>query len=919
MSINKFNKLSLSLIAGIASSVTFSPMVFAQAGEVEEVTVLGSRRAGIDVFETAVPIDVITSEQIERSGFNQTVELLQSLVPSFNSFKNSITDATDYIRPAQLRGLGPEHVLVLVNGKRRHTSAVVHDNEQAKGSVNVDLNSIPPAAIASIEILRDGAAAQYGSDAIAGVINIKLKKSTKLEMSVTYGMNFSTEKRGYLPNEGLLPGQTDACLFAGNCNEDSMGDPLEDANGQAIDPEGRRKGSIVDWTDNRETKDHRDGETTIYSISKGFEIGDAFIHGSVQWWHQEPSSRSGVDPTLQYFARRESQTTPGTLEFTDSATAFLNAFNDADVTNDYALDPREVSFNRDENWWFGKSELTDLSAFVNAEIPINESHTVYAFGGYSERDGRGPCFWRNPNSNNTVRAIHPDGYLPNVMPEITDRSLTVGSRGEIAGFDYDVSYTAGHNDFNFKGRTLNASLGTGSPTFFEGGGTKFDQSTLNIDLTREVDIGMTSPLNVAFGAEYRKEEYEIYAGQTEAFINGGVAVLDGPNAGDTTVVGTQCAQAFNTRDEIVADRDNSAFYVDLETDFSRATVGFAIRAEDYSDFGSTSDGKLAFRYALTDAIAFRAAASTGFRAPALQQQYYQNISLQSDSSSPTGLKQTGTLSTQNEAAQLLGAKQLEAEESTSISAGFTVKTENFSLTIDGYSIDVDDRILLSNQFSNPLDDNGNIKPGFQDLRAFLQANTSLEDVTAVTYFINGLDTSTNGVDLVGKYSTGLQQGTLDLTLAANFTDTDVERVADTPAELTPFTDQKITGETLLNNVKNGAPEKMVNAIADFNNERFGLLWKSTYYGSILVAERFSADRPYYFQQYDGQWIHNAEASFKFDNGVTWSFGSNNLFDKYPNKRHKSQSFLNRLPYSGYVPYGFMGRYIYMRLSYSSKE
>ncbi len=239
-----------------------SPLVLAQStaaksdqtATVDEVVVLGSRVPGRTATDSAVPVDVISQEDIKKGGATQTVEMIQTLVPSFNSFKNSITDATDYVRPAQLRGLGPEHTLVLVNGKRRHTSTVVHDNEQARGSVAVDLNSIPPGAIEKVEVLRDGAAAQYGSDAVAGVINITLKRSTAFEANVTYGQYLSSEDRGYGEKEALNGTNTNQSLF------------------NVLN--GNPSNNYIDWTNYKYTANHSDGRSTIFNLSKGFELGD---------------------------------------------------------------------------------------------------------------------------------------------------------------------------------------------------------------------------------------------------------------------------------------------------------------------------------------------------------------------------------------------------------------------------------------------------------------------------------------------------------------------------------------------------------------------------------------------------------------------------------------------------------------------
>ena len=850
---------------------------------VNEVIVLGTRREGRTVLESSVPIDIITAKEVEATGYTQTVEVLQSLIPSVNSQKNSITDATDYIRPAQLRGLGAEHVLVLVNGKRRHISSVVHDNEQSRGSVNVDLNSIPPSSIERIEVLRDGAAAQYGSDAIAGVINIVLKKNTDLQVSFNYGQNFSHEKRGYGAGEGLNGMNTDETL---------MSDPY-----------------YLNWVDTTYNKWHYDGQSIVASIAKGVNIGKGTLHGSFQFWKQGKSSRNGLDPKYQYFAYNGNDTIM------------------PDGSDTITYDPREATINR-ENWWYGKSEMIDYSGFVNFDMPFSSSIGLYAFGGVSRRNGSGPCFWREPLSKNTVRAIHPNGYLPNVRPKMLDLSGAVGIKGLLGTVHYDISQTVGHNDFNFTGHTLNVSLGDYTSisdpelqarTFFEGGGTKFMQWTTNADFSTMFDVGLASDLHVAAGAEFRNESYEIYAGEPAAYTNGEIPVLDGPQQGATAVVGTQCVQSFHALDQVDATRSNWAIYGDFEVDLLQPlTIGAALRYENYSDFGANFNYKFSGRWAVTNKLAIRAAVSTGFRAPGLPQMYYSNRSLQTDDK--TGeLAQTGTFPVESEMAKAVGAKPLEAEKSTSFSGGITIKESNLSVSIDAYRVYVDDRILLSEKFK------GRDSASAAQFTAYLDAvapNDDYKGIQQINYFINGLNTVTDGLDIVLRYlATINENNALRFTYAAGFTRTRLrnESSLDTPEELKPFTDQKLLEHTNLNNIQYATPNTIMNFIINYNYKNFNAMWKGIYYGSLTASERFAGNNPDNDQFYDGQLIHNVEINNTFLNGaLVAAIGANNLLDTYPEKRYKAQAFYGRLPYSGYVPYGFTGRYVYIRLGYTLK-
>ncbi|MCG8698609.1 MAG: TonB-dependent receptor [Bacteroidales bacterium] len=873
-------------------SVTLEPDLLG----LDEVVVLGTRRSNRTVTESSVPIDIISAREVEATGFTQTVEVIQTLVPSFNTQKNSITDATDYIRPAQLRGLGPEHVLILVNGKRRHISSVVHDNEQARGSVNVDLNSIPPAAIERIEVLRDGAAAQYGSDAIAGVINIVLKKSTDFDVSVSYGQNMSKEQRGYNAGESLNGEHTDATLMS--------------------------KGYYVNWVDTTYDKFHTDGQSYTAHLSKGFNVGKGSVHVSAQIWKQGKSSRNGIDPDYQYWG--------------DSINGGLT-YNPAAIASPVVdASPLEATIDR-ENWWFGKSEMTDISTFINAAYPTGKESQFYVFGGYSWREGCGPCFWRQPGSNNTVRTLKPDGYLPNVKPVIKDYSTAVGYEGVIGNWDFDLSQTIGYNNFNFKGTTLNVSLGNpgdqtarGRPDleakdFFDGGGTKFTQLSTNIDLSREIEANLASPLYFAIGGEFRHESYEIYAGEPAAWENGLQMVKDGPNAGAQPAIGTQCVQAFHRVDEVDATRSNVAIYADAEADLMKSlTFGIAGRFENYSDFGNTFTGKISGRLELTEGIAIRAAASTGFRAPALQQQYYSNRSLQAE---PNGdLKQTGSFPVGNAVSEALGAKSLEPEKSTNISGGITVNYGNFSLSADAYHILLNDRIILSEKFKGADATRGAAYSALLDSIALnVIGGDDGQDylgIQLVNYFTNALDTRTQGIDVVMRYVFKIKNtSSLRLTGAANFTQTRITNKDEisTPEKLKPYTDQELLGHTNRNNIEQAAPSTMFNFIVNYNIKNFNTYLKFKYFGKITAAERFAGDDPLNDQSYDGKLINDLEVSYAFMEGnLKASLGANNLFNIYPEKRYKSQSRWGILPYSGYVPYGFTGRYVYVRVQYHLK-
>ena len=514
--------------------------------------VIGTRLNDRTVLNTAVPVDVITPAEIQSTGQVETNQVIQMLAPSFNFPRPTISDGTDHIRPSTLRGLGPDQVLVLVNGKRRYTTALVNVNGTiGRGSTGVDLNSIPSSAIERIEILRDGAAAQYGSDAIAGVINIILKTDPTSEIGAEYGSNYTT----------LKPKDT---AYARN---------------------------LAKLKDTRIT----DGDVAEWDLNTGMNFrGGGFFHVTGQYEHRGSTNRSLPDLRTQYFAGDPKNT-----------------------------DPNFVGQNHFRQ---GDARVNDLGFMVNANLPqMNSGAQVYAFGGASKREGQGAGNWRLPNGNNTVRAIWPNGFLPFINSDIVDYSGTVGVKGEVAKWKYDLSGSYGHNRFDFTiTNTNNATMGAASPTEFDAGGLKFDQAIANLDFVRAFPLSsFSSPLNVAFGAEARHEKYGVIAGEPNSYKDGGVKVLDGPSAGAQPVPGAQVFAGFQPGDAGDNPRTNYAGYIDLETSpITRLQLGLAGRGEHYSDFGGTINGKASGRFEFYPGYAIRGAIQTGFRAPSLAQEFF---------------------------------------------------------------------------------------------------------------------------------------------------------------------------------------------------------------------------------------------------------------------------------------------------------
>ncbi|RMF57034.1 MAG: TonB-dependent receptor, partial [Calditrichaeota bacterium] len=574
--------------------------------QLSEVVTTGTRRFDRTVVSSPVPIDVIPARDLKQGGLTETNQIVEMLVPSFNFPRPTINDGTDHVRPATLRGLNPDQTLVLVNGKRRHTSALLNVNGSiGRGTSAVDLNSIPSNAIERIEVLRDGAAAQYGSDAIAGVINVILKSDAESRISSTLGQT-----------------------------------------------------------------SHGDGEVAHIEGDYGIKFRDTgFFHVSGEFRHRNPTNRSGRDPRQQYFSQP-----------------------------DGSPDPREFTFNR-KNHRYGDAEVYNVNVFFNSMYPVSENTSIYGFGNIGYRNGESGGFYRRALDNRNVRAIHPDGFLPLIESNIWDASIAVGVKGTLSDWLWDLSTVFGRNSFEFNvNNSVNVSLGTASPTSFDAGTNTYQQSVTTLDLYRDFEVGLPSPLSLALGAVVRVENYQIDAGEEASWIDGGVPVLDGPNAGARAPAGSQVFPGFRPSDERDETRTNEGIYADIETSLlENLMVGVAGRFENYSDFGSTLNGKLTLRYEPVKNYAIRGAVSSGFRAPSLQQSFYSTTATVFIDGEPFEIR---TFPVDDPAARALGSKDLDSETSINVSAGvaFTPIT-NLAFTADFYHIEINDRITLSENFT----------------------------------------------------------------------------------------------------------------------------------------------------------------------------------------------------------------------------
>src|SRR5436189_2500308 len=668
-----------------------------------EIVVVGARTSRT-ATETPVPVDVVSAQEMVETGQTEVNQMLAAVAPSFNASHQTIADGSDHVNPASLRGLGPDQVLVLVNGKRRYSSALVHVNGTfGRGTVGVDLNAIPAAAIERIEVLRDGASAQYGSDAIAGVINIVLKRQTEhLDVSSTVGTT----------------------------------------------PGGTAFGDIAD---------KHDGDQVKADANYGFAIGDrGFFNVTAEYLDRGATNRAATW-SGPIFVRP----VPGTpAAYTDS---LRTIDDDSLATLGLTRDPFTMKV--------GQAAATFGTAFFNALVPLSDNAEFYSFGGVSSRDGRAGAFYRLPDQESQVAPqIFPYGMLPYINTGITDRSLSAGVRGTSRGWDVDLSLTHGQNDFQFIiDNTVNASLGATSPTTFGAGRLAFAQTTGNLDLVRPLAIGGLKSVAFVTGAEFRLENYRIEAGDAASWQLGDGGTRKGidydtTSTGGAKQPGSQGFPGFQPGNQVDRSRTSLGVYAGLESQLTaRLLVDAGGRYETYSDFGSTINGKLAGRYEIVPNVAVRAAVSTGFRAPSLQQLWFNNISTQftfvGGALTPQNVL---TSNNQSRVTKAFGIPDLTEETSVNLSAGITARPRpNLSLTADVYRVTIDGRIVITSLFS----------AGSDTVVKRILGPFQSQGVTQAQFFTNSIDTRTTGIDLVAAYGRGLGRGTLTLTGSANFTKT----------------------------------------------------------------------------------------------------------------------------------------------------
>lgn len=819
------------LAAAIASLfISHAPGALAQTAaatneDTANVVVTGTRVANRSALDTSAPVDIITSEALEHVGVTELNQALSVSLPSLNFPRPGLTDGTDSVRPATLRGLAPDQTLVLVNSKRRHSSALVNVNGSiGRGSASADLNTIPSAMVKAVEVLRDGASAQYGSDAIAGVINVRLRTDMEGgDLTMSQGVRKTT--------------------FNFNA---------------AAAPAG------ATWTPVT-TRSVTDGQSKNINAWKGFSLGDTgFVTVAAEFKKQEHTERGGYDMRQQYPL----------------------------VAGKF--DARELTINR-FNAWSGEPTLTQGTLFANAGSTLANGMKLYGWSSYQLRETQSAGFFRRPQQDENILAIYPDGFLPLIAPRTQDFSMAGGATWALGDWDLDSSLVYGKNKMHFTiENTLNRSIGANSKTEFDAGGFSYAQLTYNLSGVRKLDLaGLSSPLNLAVGLEARNETYAIFAGEPDSYRYGGELLRNAP-----TIPGAQVFPGF--RPVSAGEHERRAFgvYTDVETNLtSQWLASVAIRGEHYSDFGNNVSAKAATRYDFSKGFALRGSLQNGFRAPSPQQQFFTTTSTNFINGVPYEIT---TFTPSDPAAVALGAKPLTPEKSKNLSFGAVMRfAGGISLTVDGYRIDIADRIVLSENLTAT------------NVRTFL-VSLGFIGAGGGRFFLNGVDTTTKGLDVVLNVPMATDAaGKFNLTLAGNMNRTSVTKVPVTVLQTLNPAPVLFNRNNVLA-LEEGQPKNKVSANLGWKLDGWGATARATRYGDSLNA----SNTPSLDFVIPARTLVDVELRKKLTKQFEVAAGADNIFDAYPEPLPASLNTTGASAFSSYSPFGRSGRYIYARVKYS---
>ncbi len=917
-----------------ATQADFALAVSALAAKA--VSVIGSRFAHT-AEEQAVPVDVFTAQEIRRAGFSETAQILQSLAPSFNMPRTSIADGSDTVRPMTLRGLSSGQVLVLVNGKRRHSTALVHvNNSPSRGDNGVDLNAIPAAAIERIEVLRDGAAAQYGSDAIAGVINIVLKSDNS-------GGSFNVYS-GHNEHviEAIPEGYDLYGIKYGDETEPYTWNPTTE-----VDYSRKADGNPEAIVTSSEDYTVNDGEVTQYQLTRGFSIGDGgSLLIAAEYRNRGRSNRVGVEGE-QYFE-------PNSDYWSDDAAESQRLKSGSN----WFVDPFRMIW--------GDQAQDNMGFMYNADLPSGDKR-YYAFGGYTLRHGDTGCFTRQPDQGNKVwLSSNPTGFVPHIQPTVTDFSTAIGVEGVFGNWSYDISNTYGTNDFHFYMKSTNASYGPEQLRSYDIGGFKFQQNSTNFDGTTKM-----GNINVAAGLELRSENFRIYAGETASFASGqaGTSVVGWDSAeedslGNVTYTGLnsstagsgcQCFSGFKPSNEGAtrnADRSVMAFYGDAEMEMGMLRVGGAARMESYND--TQIDGsdhtysnlsvKGTVRAEPMAGVVVRGAFSTGFRAPALAQAYQAKIAtnfLPDPLTGETVAFEVGTFPVSHGFPQALGAEALTPETSTNLSFGTSLTFGDIRINADYYNVALKDRIVLTGNYTGSTDATGN--PFGYAIQSLL--DDANENASGGRFFMNGVDTKTSGIDLTAAYGMDLGGlGGIDLSLGYNSTSTEIDAIH-LPSGLSSSPEPSVISdadfiEKAKNTMFDSREQRTMTNAQPKTNMVLGVNWSGYKLPALDIPVGVNL-KLHQFGEYHSRYTTSSEPDFdskEYSDGfaqvypavmimdleftadlgaMSLALGTKNLGDVLPEKnllpsRNNDGAFV----YPATSPNGMNGKFVYTKLSFN---
>lgn len=780
---------------------------------IDEVTVTGSRNKNRTAIDTPVPVDMIDVKKISQAtGQVDVNQLLQFAAPSFNSNKQSGSDGSDAVDPATLRGLGPDQTLVLLNGKRYHQSSLVNlFGTKGRGNSGTDMNTIPLDAIKRIEVLRDGAAAQYGSDAIAGVINVILNdRKQGFEAKAFYGLNVFRSPGG------------------GN-------DVVSDKK--------------------------LDGQTFDFSGNYGAKIGN----------------KGG----------------------------FINITGEV-LSKDYAIRNANPALYTAPRQRFGDAKSNNYYLFYNAEVPLSEQTNFYSFGGFSSRNTDAYAWTRDADADGNVPSIYPNGFNPIENTKIKDFNFNNGLKFKVATWDVDFYNAFGSNQFLYNiNNTVNATLGSNSKTSFDAGGHSLLQNSTGLNASKSFDI--LAGFNLAFGAEYRYEQFKIIKGEEGSYatydINGNIAnsstpsssLVINPISGDVRPGGSQGFPGYSMT--VNQNRNNFAAYLDSELDITKNwMISGAARFENYSDFGSTINGKFATRYKFTDQLAFRGSLSTGFRAPSLVQKFY---GLNFTNFQGGQLVTIQLAANDSSLAKAVGIPQLKQEKSMNGSAGFTFNTPKFSATIDGYFVKVKDRIVLTGNFGQDDDKIGQI----------LVDNM----IDQAQFFTNAIDTKTLGLDIILTYTENIGRGKLTSSFAANFNDMEITSVNTT--DVLKGKEDVYLSPRERAFILASAPKNKFNLSLNYKIEKFNVNLQEVRFDKVALI---GYEGPNDYQFYDAKFTTDLSFGYDFTKKFNFTVGSKNLFNSYPTLQKIAVSDGNTESGGIFDPVqmGFSGRQVFTRINYT---